>query len=196
MNYLAHAYLSFRQPDVLTGNLISDFVKGKKVLDYPEGVQVGIRLHRAIDAFTDEHAATAAAKQVFRPHYRLYSGAFVDVLYDHFLANDHKEFTDATLMAFSQEVYASLNAYVPLFPPAFAGMFPYMKQYNWMYGYREREGIMHSFRGLVRRATYLTESETAFALFEEHYATLRQCYEDFFPDMKAFAFDTLTKLTR
>ena len=30
MNYLAHAYLSFGDPDVLTGNMISDFVKGKK----------------------------------------------------------------------------------------------------------------------------------------------------------------------
>jgi hypothetical protein len=29
MNYLAHAYLSFNEPDILVGNLISDFVKGK-----------------------------------------------------------------------------------------------------------------------------------------------------------------------
>lgn len=30
MNYLAHAVLSFDDPDILTGNIISDFVKGKK----------------------------------------------------------------------------------------------------------------------------------------------------------------------
>ena len=30
VNYLAHAYLSFGDPEILTGNLISDFVKGKK----------------------------------------------------------------------------------------------------------------------------------------------------------------------
>ena len=30
MNYLAHAYLSFGDPDILAGNMISDFVKGKK----------------------------------------------------------------------------------------------------------------------------------------------------------------------
>ncbi len=35
MNYLAHAYLSFNDPDVLAGNMISDFVKGKKKFDYP-----------------------------------------------------------------------------------------------------------------------------------------------------------------
>jgi acyl carrier protein phosphodiesterase len=194
MNYLAHAYLSFRRPDILTGNLISDFVKGKKMFDYPEGIQQGIRLHRAIDAFTDTHAATAEAKEIFRPHYRLYSGAFVDVMYDHFLANDSKEFSEeGGLMAFSREVYASLDGYVPLFPPGFATVFPYMKQYNWLYGYREREGIMHSFQGLVRRSAYLTESSTAFSLFEEHYTVLQQCYDNFFPSVKAFVLDTLAK---
>ncbi|MFY7899136.1 MAG: ACP phosphodiesterase, partial [Chitinophagaceae bacterium] len=30
MNFLAHAYLSFQQPSLLIGNMISDFVKGKK----------------------------------------------------------------------------------------------------------------------------------------------------------------------
>jgi len=88
LNYLAHAYLSFDQPEIIVGNLISDFVKGKKKFDYPPGIQKGIALHRAIDTFTDSHPATKEAKEVFRPHYRLYAGAFIDVAYDHFLAND------------------------------------------------------------------------------------------------------------
>jgi len=87
MNYLAHAYLSFGHPGVLTGNMISDFVKGKKKFDYPAEVQQGIELHRAIDQYTDTHIATREAKQVFPAHYRLYSGAFIDVVIDHFLPN-------------------------------------------------------------------------------------------------------------
>jgi acyl carrier protein phosphodiesterase len=194
MNYLAHAYLSFHHPAILTGNLISDFVKGKKQFDYPEDVRTGIMLHRAIDNFTDTHAATAAAKEVFRPHYRLYSGAFADVMYDHFLANDRNQFGDNGLFAFSQEVYTMLDQYVSLFPAPFAQMYPYMKEQNWLYHYGERQGIKNSFQGLVRRSAYLTESNTAYRLFEEHYSVLQQCYDDFFPDMKAFAFDTLSKL--
>lgn len=30
MNYLAHAFLSFNHQPILTGNMISDFVKGKQ----------------------------------------------------------------------------------------------------------------------------------------------------------------------
>ena len=94
MNYLAHAYLSFDDREILTGNIISDFVKGKKKFNYPSRIQAGIMLHRLIDNFTDEHAATREAKEFFRPHYRLYSGAFIDVVYDHFLATDETEFTE------------------------------------------------------------------------------------------------------
>ena len=46
MNYLAHAYLSFDDAEILTGNIISDFVKGKKKFDYPSRIQAGIKLHR------------------------------------------------------------------------------------------------------------------------------------------------------
>ena len=88
MNYLAHAYLSFNKPAILTGNMISDFVKGKTKYNYPAEIQKGIQLHRLIDAFTDFHPATAKAKKIFHAQYRLYSGAFVDVVYDHFLACD------------------------------------------------------------------------------------------------------------
>ena len=81
MNLLAHAYLSFGQPQLLVGNMISDYVKGKKQYDYPLGIQQGIRLHRAIDAFTDSHAATAKGKAIFKPAVGLYAGAFMDVVY-------------------------------------------------------------------------------------------------------------------
>src|ERR671921_866500 len=100
MNYLAHAYLSFRRPEILVGNMISDFVKGKSRLGYTAGVQQGITLHRQIDEFTDFHLATQQAKTIFRPHYRLYSGALVDVVYDHFLATDPELFTEETLYQF------------------------------------------------------------------------------------------------
>jgi acyl carrier protein phosphodiesterase len=186
MNYLAHAYLSFNDPEILVGNLISDFVKGKKKFDYPPVIQQGIMLHRAIDTFTDEHAATKEAKEFFRPHYRLYSGAFVDVVYDHFLATDENEFTENSLFDFSQQVYSVLENYQQWFPERFAVMFPYMKKQNWLFNYRTLPGIEKSLGGVVRRAAYLTESDTAAYLFEKHYQPLQQCYRQFWQDVKPF----------
>ena len=186
MNYLAHVYLSFNHPEILVGNLISDFVKGKKKFDYPTWIQQGITLHRIIDTFTDEHEATREAKEFFRPHYRLYSGAFIDVVYDHFLAIDKTEFPRESLLNFSQQVYEILDNYQHWFPQRFAVMFPYMKNQNWLYNYRTIQGAENSFEGVVRRAVYLTESGTAAFLFEKHYQPLHECYRQFWKDAKPF----------
>lgn len=185
MNYLAHAYLSFEEPEVLLGNMISDFVKGKKQYDYPPRVQAGITLHRSIDHFTDHHETTRAIKTLFHTDYRLYGGAFADIIYDHFLSLDASRFTETTIGAFSQWVYTTLSVYEPLFPERFSKMFPHMKRDNWLYHYREIWGIEKSFGGLVYRAKYITESTTACKLFEKHYAFLRDCYDAFFPDLFA-----------
>lgn len=194
MNYLAHAYLSFGHPGVLTGNMISDFVKGKKKFDYPSEVQQGIALHRAIDRFTDEHEATREAKAVFRPVYRLYSGAFVDVVYDHFLASDESEFTEEQLFDFSKNTYAELDRQEAWMPDRFARMFPYMKQQNWLFNYRSRWGIKKSMGGLVRRAAYMDDYQSAYDIFEEYYQLLEDCYRHFWAQVKPFAqneFDAL-----
>ena len=189
MNYLAHAYLSFEHPEILTGNLISDFVKGNKKFNYPEGIQKGIALHRTIDAFTDAHPATRSAKEIFRPAYRLYSGAFTDVVYDHFLATDENEFPGNSLFDFSQQVYHALDRQTGWMPQQFAVMFPYMKSQNWLFNYRTLAGTGKSLAGVVRRAAYLEESETAYRLFKDHYQLFGDYYRQFWKDLKLFALE-------
>ena len=187
MNYLAHAYLSFGDPEVLAGNLISDFIKGKKKYDYPAGIQKGIALHRAIDTYTDDHPATKEAKEILRPVYRLYSGALVDVLYDHFLATDVNEFTKESLFDFSQQVYASIDRQIQWLPERFTKMFPYMKTQNWLFNYHTMWGTEKSLEGVVRRSRYLTESGAAYHLFEQHYQLFSDCYRQFWKDLLPFA---------
>lgn len=195
MNLLAHAYLSFNQPAILAGNMISDYVKGKKKFDYPEEIQKGMTLHRAIDEFTDSHEITYLAKQYFKADYRLYAGAFVDVLYDHFLANDRDQFTDdEDLSIFCQSTYTSLQLNASIFPQQFQQMLPYMQSQNWLYNYKYKSGIEKGFDGLVRRAAYLSESAIAFNIFNEHYNDLQIYYNEFFPSLKLFAVQQLYKL--
>ena len=194
MNYLAHAYLSFNRPAVIAGNITSDYIKGKKQYDYPEDIRKGIILHRAIDAFTDEHPVNKEAMNIFRPHYRLYSAAFLDIAYDYFLANDRQHFSDDSLYRFAQEVYDILDNYEALLPEPFRRVLPAMKKYNWLYNYRNEEGIENSFHGLTHRARYIAESDTAFILFQKNIESLRKAYATFFPQLHQFAFTTLQSL--
>ena len=192
MNYLAHAYLSFNIPDILVGNMISDYVKGKKQFDYPTNIQKGIQLHRAIDTFTDAHALTKQAKQYLYPAVGTYCGAFVDVVYDHFLAIDTKQFANnEQLQTIATSCYNILNINYNLLPEKFAVVLPYMQQQNWLYNYQFLWGIEKTFEGVTRRAKYLSSYGTAFELFEKHYVELQNCYAEFFPLLKAMVVEVL-----
>ncbi len=175
--------------------MIGDFVKGTLILDsFPEGMRKGIVLHRKIDAFADAHPATLKAKNLFRPDYRLYAGAFVDSLYDHFLANDPHYFpTEKSLFDFSQEVYHNLQTQEALLPERFLQMMPHMVSDNWLYNYRTLKGMQRSFRGLVHRARYLESSDKAYEILVAHYYELNQHYFDFIDDVVRYVKNELNR---
>ncbi len=196
MNYLAHAYLSFNHTEILLGNMASDFIKGKKKFDYATGIQNGIALHRAIDTFTDSHKATAAAKQYFKEAVGTYAGAFVDVVYDHFLATDTNQFAnEAALQQFATQTYQQLQNNSNQLPQRLQTMLPYMQSQNWLYNYRTLWGIQKSFEGVTRRAAYLNDFTKAFQSFQYNYDVLKNCYAAFFPDVKNYAWQQFQLLT-
>lgn len=196
MNYLGHAYLSFDSPPIVVGNMISDFVKGSSRFMFSGNIQKGIMLHRAIDAFTDEHPATKKAMEVFRPEYRLYSAPIMDIVYDHFLALELQK--QGILPGLAQRTYRYLEEYSADLPPRFLFAFTYMKTENWLYHYQFHDGLRKSLHGLVRRSRFLRETDTAFEIFIQHNNLLEECSRQFFTDVKQFAkqkFDELDLTT-
>lgn len=194
MNYLAHAYLSFQRPAYLVGNLISDFVKGKKKFDYPLPIQQGMELHRAIDRFTDTNSLVKDAASLFKPDYGLYSSAFIDIVYDHFLATDPSIFSIHTLSDFAASTYASLKEFEAYHPPAFSRVFPSMVANNWLLNYRHPWGIQRSFEGLVYRARYMSDPFPAIEVFERNYDLFQASYQQFFPALEAYARQEVERL--
>lgn len=188
MNYLGHAFLSFGDAEILTGNLLGDHVKGSRILDsFPAKIRKGIELHRKIDTFSDQHAAINRAKILFRKDYGLYAGAILDTLMDHFLANDPKIFPDEpSLMQFSQTVYVQLSANDVHIPEQSKLYFKYMKEQNWLYGYRFVKGMEKALNGLHRRAKHMPAPETAYQIFIANYYHLNQCYFELIDDLVPF----------
>jgi len=185
MNYLAHACLSFNNPQVLTGNLVSDFVKGKARYNFISGIQKGISLHRFIDQFTDAHPEITAAKQIFKKEYGLYSGAIVDVCMDFFLANNPSSFaSENDLLHFTQQIYAMVAPYLEMCPQQFQLTFSKMKQYNWLFNYRFEWGIEKSLEGLVRRMKYRDNHQPAYRLFKLNRESLFNHFQIFYPQLQ------------
>jgi acyl carrier protein phosphodiesterase len=183
LNYLAHAYLSFHHHELRIGNLIADFVKGNNLAHYPTDIQAGIRLHRAIDKFTDSHRLVHESKQLFKPPFYLSAGVLTDILYDHFLANDVLHFTEVDLRKFTQSVYAQLNQHKHLFNEPMQHFFTHMSNYDWLLGYRYHEGLSKSILGICKRYPRLGNGEVALDIINLNKELFQSHYDQFFPEL-------------
>lgn len=196
MNLLAHAFFSGQDAEIMVGNVIADFIKGTAALAaLPHRVQLGVRLHRAIDEFSDKHGVSMRAKNLFRQDYRLYSGAIVDVVYDHYLANDPAYFdSEKSLLIFCHKVYETLHQFQEILPHNFGHMLTYMERDNWLYNYRSMKGMERGLERLQHRAKYMPPSKAAYQTFVGNYYQLNQYYYEFIEDLIFFIKDTLSTL--
>ncbi len=198
MNYLGHAVLSFNQPEVITGNMIGDHVKGLAAKNrFPAGIWAGVMLHRKIDGFSDAHPAVKRVKVLFREDYGLYSGAIMDTINDHFLANDPVFFSgEQELVQFANHVYDSIEANRDHLPDGFKVYFEYMVRQNWLLGYRNLGGIKKALGGLHRRAKHMPDPEKAYEIFITNFYQLNNAYFELMGDLTKYAKSELAILTQ
>ncbi|MDR2205559.1 MAG: ACP phosphodiesterase [Flavobacteriaceae bacterium] len=185
MNYLAHSLFAFSDGQ-LVGQFLNDYIRNSERFSLPEEIQKGIKLHREIDTFTDSHPAIRQAKKVFSPLVRLYSGAFVDVAMDYFLANDSSVKSPKAWKIHSQNVYRILNENIRWFPENFQKMLSRMESDDWLYNYREDWAIKFSLQNVLNRAKYLEKDLNVFELFQKNKPALKKIYDEFFPELRCF----------
>jgi len=196
MNFLAHAYLSFSQEEILVGNFIADFVRGKELENYPKKVQLGIQLHRAIDTYTDSHPLVKQVQSFLIPRFGHYSRVISDVFFDYFLAKNWKNYSDTPLEQFSLDSYRTLSTSPIEFPEAFRRMFHWMQAQNWLYAYREEAGIQAALDGLSRRARFDSKMNESTQVLWEKEEEIEALFFVFFQDLETFAQATLVTFSQ
>ncbi|WP_046242438.1 acyl carrier protein phosphodiesterase [Hymenobacter terrenus] len=197
MNFLAHLFLSgpphsTPYADVLLGNFIADSVPGKQLENYPPAVQTGIRLHRAIDTFTDQHPVVRRATQRLRTAgYGKYAGVISDMFLDHFLARHFSDFSAESLPDFTQRVYFLLTARQAEMPLRVQQFLPHMTRHNWLLGYAGLDGITRALNGLSRRAVVGSGMETAVEELQANYTAYEEDFRAYFPQLQGYVADFL-----
>jgi acyl carrier protein phosphodiesterase len=187
LNFLAHIYLSGENKDLMVGNFIAYFVKGRKKFDYPDGIRKGIELHRQIDDYTDHHPITSLSKDRLRPKYSKYSGVIVDIYYDHFLAHNFSRYSEIPLVEYSAQTYKILNEYSEFLPEGVHYFLPFMIERNWLLNYASIEGIGRALSGLSKRVSFENKMDESVADLREHYQAFENEFNLFFPELITFA---------
>jgi acyl carrier protein phosphodiesterase len=186
MNFLAHLYLSGDDPEIMVGNFIGDFVRGRNLHEqFKPKIALGIELHRQIDEFTDRHAVVLESKKRLRAKYRHYAPVIIDVFYDHFLAVHWPSFHAQPLSDFATFAYLQLENHQPMLPARVLQMMPYMIRGNWLVNYAKTEGIHRALTGMSRRTPYDSKMDEAVHDLEKYYTEFENEFTIFFPELRA-----------
>lgn len=196
MNFLAHAYLSFCQEEILIGNFSADFIKGKEIHKYQGEILLGILLHREIDSYTDTHPLVRAGQSYLRPRFRHYSSVITDIFFDYFLAKNWGKYSSIPLEQFVNQTYITIENHLNILPERFQEMFFWMKKQNWLVHYRELEGIQSTLNGLTRRTSFESKMNEAPEVLLEKEKEFELIFFAFFKDLETFAFEKLKELQK
>jgi acyl carrier protein phosphodiesterase len=183
MNHLAHAWLAGDDEGMLVGSLLGDFWRGAPDPAWDLGVAEGVRLHRRIDAFTDQHPAVVAARTLFEPPFRRYAGILMDVWFDHLLARDFEARCGVPLREFADRTYATLARAPASLPPAFRLFAARAAQFDVLVGYVERERLDAVFARLSERLSRANPIAHALPVLESLDAPLARAFDALWGDL-------------
>ena len=187
MNHLAHAWLAGDDDGLRLGSVMGDFVRGAPDPLLPAAVIAGIRLHRAVDSYTDRHPQVIAARARLPSPYRRYAGILLDMWFDHALARDFGHWSAQPLDAYSAALRALLQRHDALLPASLRRFRTYMDAHDLPAGYADPDMLDLALRGIGTRLSRANPLATAMPLLEALDAPLQAHFELFLPDLQAFA---------
>jgi len=187
VNFLVHLFLSGDTPELLVGNLMGDFVKGRLDGRFPPGIERGIWLHREIDSFTDRNQHFLRSKRRLDKLFGPYRGVLIDLFYDHFLAAHWEDYADVPFSLFLSGAWRILCEHKALLPDRLQHIMPFMFR-DWLPSYRDIKGIalvLHRIsRFRLKRTNRLGEGAEELS---RHYGALYEDFQNFFPELLAFS---------
>lgn len=184
MNFLCHLYLSGDDPDLLVGNFMGDFVKGRVGEEYPPRLRQGLVLHRRIDSFAQQNEHFQASRRRLASEYGLYRGVLVDLFYDHFLVQEWDEWATEPLAAYLVRTRRLVDQRFQLLPPRLQGLVPVIFD-ELLPSYGTVAGIGQALARMSRRIARTNPLAGGEGELRRHYAALKADFTAFMPQVRA-----------
>ena len=170
----------------MVGNFAGDYIKGSKWKNYPEKIGEGVRLHRDIDSFTDNHHFYKEAKMFFKPELGLYSGIVVDFVYDHYLAKNWSDYSVISLRDFSRKVHTVLIRNFFHLPGEVQRFLPFLIKNKRLESYATIDGITEALRIMSNYSSLPEKSDFIKTTLHENYAELESNFRQYMPLLITF----------
>jgi len=185
MNFLAHTLFAQGDSERIAGQFCGDFVRGSDLSAYPKGIVDGIRRHRRIDAYTDQHPAVKSALGVFEPPVRRFAGIIADVVFDYYLARDWSSYSDMPIEQHVESVHAALIETRVLLPPELQRFADFMQRDNILLGNLDFKGVELTLHRLSKRSPKFAPMALGAAIARQNEPILLAAFNEFFPELLA-----------
>lgn len=156
-------------------------------LSYPATWLEGIKLHRRVDAYTDQHPVVIQSRNRISPKRRRYAGIIVDLAYDHFLASHWQNYHPRNLNAFKKICYRELATQRPALPDTCQWLIPHLINGDWLASYQAIKGVSSALNGIARRYEKrfqrLTPLENSAEEIEAQWDGLYADFREFMPQL-------------
>lgn len=203
MNFLAHCLLAQRAATVLdrsaeetrmliAGGFIGDFLKGPVSADLPAALGLGVRLHRRIDAYSNQHEAIRRSCNRFPEALRRLAPPLVDVVADHLLANAWADHHQQPLSTFASETYTHIAASEAHLPPRGQEFFTWMVGNDLLTSYLRWDAVERGMRSVTRRLRRQDLDDQLLRDVPQLLQDLEQDFQRYFPALEAHAIDWLS----
>jgi acyl carrier protein phosphodiesterase len=173
----------------MVGGFLGDFVKGRLPSTYQPHIDRGIRLHRAIDGFTDQHPIVKQSQQRLGADLRRFAPVISDVVFDHFLARHWLAFHSTALPNYCAGVYETIRAFDAHLPANINQLIARMQQHQSLENYVQPQAVNRVLNHLSQRLKRTNPMVAGFDEFMQHYDALEADFLLFFPEALAFSSD-------
>lgn len=163
-------------------NLFGDFVKGSKFDNFSEKTQNGIRLHRKIDHFIDNHPKVLELRKILSPNLPKVSGIAIDIYFDHLLAKNWNQFHASDYQTFLNAFFEYNHLSDDVYPTNFNIFIATLKHHQWIRHYGSFWGLEKMSEGISKRISFPNKLAIAPDFFQIHEKEIENTFEEFMRD--------------
>ena len=179
MNYLAHLAFSYPDPDLMLGNFIADGLKKQEEQHWSARVNRGVKMHRDIDFFTDQHESSRWMKDQFYSTIGKYHSVAVDIVLDYYLMQQWTQLFDFTFIQLQETIESVLEEHKSNMNPRHSRLAASLIRYKWLNHFKTWEGLSEVLGRMNQRAKFVVN-------FNDVIPVLKSNHSEFYK--RSFAF--------
>lgn len=175
--------LSCRNPNYMVGNYLADILTNKELVGLPFEVLEGVRLHRSIDSFTDNHPKVLESLLLIYPSQRKYASVVLDIFYDYLLTKHWDKFSLMSMRLFVDNTYEVLLSHQFLYASKTLDLLNRMINDDFLYSCSNLERLEKTYQRIASRAKFENQMSEAGPTMINLIPELEEGFLSFFHDL-------------